>query len=174
MVTGMDFVCLNCLSNLFVVFVFKKFHQFQRRDRKQICLLAFESSRVGAAWQPFGKSEMWLPEDLPRVKGEGITKLANIVNCNFVEASEGLGHHWNKSKTLPVAIICHPPVFPIVGKSQGEARLFSFSSNSCVLKRVYYSDIESSIEPGMPMGNEDICWPPVNPREQESSLFFGV
>ena len=46
------------------------------------------------------------PEDLPRVKGECIPELANIVNCNFVEASEGLGHHWNKSKTLPVAIIC--------------------------------------------------------------------
>ena len=128
----------------------------------QICLRAFERSRVEAAWQPFGKSEMWLPE------------LANIVNCNIVESSEGLGHHWNKSKTLPVAILCHPPDLPIVGKSQGEARLFSFSSNSCVLKRVYYSDIESSIEPGMPMGNEDICWPPVNSGNQKSSLFFGV
>ena len=64
-----------------------------------------------------------LPEDLPSVEGKGNFKLANIVNGNLVEASESLGYHWNERKTLPVAIICHPPVFPIVGKSQGEARL---------------------------------------------------
>ena len=52
MVTGMDFVCLNCLSSLFVVFVFKIFHQFQGGGRRQICLLAFENSRVGVTWPP--------------------------------------------------------------------------------------------------------------------------
>ena len=63
MVTGMDFVCLNCLSSLFVVFVFKIFHQFQGGGRKQICLLAFENSRVGVTWPPFEKFERSLPRE---------------------------------------------------------------------------------------------------------------
>ena len=88
-----------------------------------------------------------LPEDLPRVEGEGIPKLA----CNLVEASESLGYHWNERKTLPVAIVCHPLDLPLVCKSQRVAGLFSFSCNSSVLERVYDSDIEGSIETGVPM-----------------------
>ena len=59
-VTGMDFVCLNCLSKLFVVFVFKISHQFQRRGRRQICLLRFGNSRVGVTWPPCENPEQSL------------------------------------------------------------------------------------------------------------------
>ena len=101
---------------MFVVFVFNKFHQFQGRDRKQIYLLAFESGSF--------------PEGLAPVKGDCIAELPDIVNCNIVESSECLGDDRDKGEALPVTILDHPSDLPIVSKAQGDARLFSFPSNS--------------------------------------------
>ena len=64
------------------------------------------------------------------MKGECITELANIVNCNIVESSECLGDDRDKGEALSLAILSHPSDLPIVSKDQGEARLFSFPSNS--------------------------------------------
>ena len=97
------------------------------------------------------------------MKGEGIPKLANIVNGNLVEASESLGYHWNERKTLPVAIVRHPPGLPLVSEFQREAGLLSFSVNSSVLKRVDDSDIQGSVKAGVPVGDEDVCRPLVVP-----------
>ena len=85
------------------------------------------------------------------MKGECITELANIVNCNIVETSECLGHHRDKGEALSVAILSHPPDLPIVGKSQGEARLFSFSCNSSVLERVDDGHIQRCVKARMPV-----------------------
>ena len=62
-----------------------------------------------------------LPEDLPGVEGEGIPKLANIVDGILMEASKSLGYHWNERETLPVTIVRHPPDLPLVGEFQREA-----------------------------------------------------
>ena len=81
-----------------------------------------------------------LPEDLPGVEGEGIPKLANIVDDNLVEASKSLGYHWDERETLLVTIVRHPPGLPLVSESQREAGLLSFSCNSSVLVKRQHQD----------------------------------
>ena len=64
------------------------------------------------------------------MKRDCIAELPDIGNCNIVKSTEGLGDDRDEGEALSLAILGHPSDLPVVSKTQGEARLFSFPSNS--------------------------------------------
>ena len=120
--------------------------------------------------KPPPKVAQHLPFLLPILPGKGGSQLLNLPFCQHMPPSKLLHHYGQEGYALPTAILCRSSHFPLVGEIEGVPRCCGSLCHCGSLEGCYHSDIQSSVSAPSPVGNKDICRPPVSSRDQEPAL----